>query len=186
VALPPCRKVSCSNRTAAASTCCSSMVAFCALTRDRHRPRGTRHPPRSCGQLRPGRLTRSPSLRMASGVTDRRGSGSCAPRPELARREYGSPPRLLGSVLRWNAFRMTVGYQPTIGLDDRVAGGREAYVPITSFHDSDRLDTTFAGCARGNSTDHDAITKQPLEIDSQRLAEPGIRLAHGSSLGRVA
>jgi hypothetical protein len=30
--------------------------------------------------------------------------------PATAWIEYGSPPRWLGSVLRWNAFRMTVGH----------------------------------------------------------------------------
>jgi hypothetical protein len=58
-------------------------------------------------------------------------------------------------------------------------GGREAQVSITSFHDSDRLHPTLAGCARGDRTDHDALTKQSLEIDSQRLTESGIGLAHG-------
>ena len=47
---------------------------------------------------------------VASSATGQRGSESARPLPELARREYGSPPRLLGSVLRWNAFRMTAGH----------------------------------------------------------------------------
>ena len=51
----------------------------------------------------------SPS-RASPFLRGRRPSESARPLPELARREYGSPPRLLGSVLRWNAFRMTAGH----------------------------------------------------------------------------
>lgn len=74
---------------------------------------------------------------------------------------------------------MAVGRKPTICLDDRVPCCREADVPVTGLYDSDRLHATIAGYAGSDSPNLRALTKEPLEIDSQGLAEPDLRLGPG-------